>query len=622
MVDGPRFLSAPYEWLVAPYLTWLLGGIVALCVIAIVFDLATSTPPSGRGRLASLCLALLLLIVGRGWFPFDSWAATALVLSGLAVLVAHGAHFGWSATDVSEAAASRWWPGLLIIATAFALKCHQLDDWPPNLNTYSAMTGEEGLRALAGEWPERFFGVRAYPLAEGGKSPLHLPILWAAMKIFGGTVFSVRFAEVLASTALLAVFWVWLRGALPRPWAALALAVFAFSPWHLAQSRFGTFFSLSAALALSMLCLGERSARDGPRVWAAWVALGLCAGAIGWLYAPLQVLYAFFAVLLLAGALRPGRRLEPLAAVAGFAVVVGVQLVQSGPEAFMRSDFGQLATDTVIWRKTADDVVTREIQAPAVIADHFARNIDRWFREIFRDGTILVWYAPALAIGLLYALSDVLRGSTWVRGAYFLIGVLPPLLIFPLHRRSLVLWPLVYVAAVRFGRELVVAAAATRWPRWPRRLAAAAVAGIIVASSMHGLRLFAVANTAALVYPYFGPPHQYMMIDEAERLLPYYRLLFVNPATMKHTVAIGLYEPARATRRPQPYELIEIRQGERQLERFLRDNEKSCFIYLNDEEHTWVTDTLAAGLPAGRLIQRRRAPGEPALYSLYFVPAE
>jgi hypothetical protein len=205
---------------------------------------------------------------------------------------------------------------------------------------------------------------------------------------------------------------------------------------------------------------------------------------------------------------------------------------------------------------------------------------------------------------------------------YYLVGMLPPLLIFPLHRRSLIIWPLVYVAGVRFCREILCAAATARWQPWSRRVAAVAVGVFLAASSLHGLRQFAVSNPAGLVFPYFGPPFRYRMIDEAKALLPYYHVLFVNPATIKHAIHIGMYEPARATNRTEPYEVVEIRQREQGLERLLRRGQQNCFLYLNDEQHRWVAETLMAALPNGRLIERRDRPGGPPLYSLYLVPAE
>jgi hypothetical protein len=541
-----------------------------------------------------------------------------LVIAAYGVLIAHAARFGWLTMEHHGSDNRTLWLGLVIILASLALKCVALESWPPNLNTYSAMTGEEAIKALGGKWPSPFFAIRNYPLAEGGQSPLHLPVLLASMKLFGVTVFAVRFAEVFGSTILLLVFWIWLRTALPGGWALAALTLFAFSPWHLAQSRFGTFYCSCAALSLALLWFGERT-RDASGTWKAWFWFGLCAAAIGWAYAPLQVLYAFFGFLVLAGFVDSARRWQPLIAIAVFAVVVALQLSQGGRQELMRSNFGQLATDTVIWRKDAAHTPTTTTQPPVVVADNFARNIKWWFEETFKEPNILIWWAPALGVGFLYALYDLLRAG-WIRGLYYLVGMLPPLLIFPLHRRTLIIWPLVYVAGVRFCRDLVGAAAGCRGQPWTRRITTAAIVVTLLFTSLHGLQLYAAGNPAGLVYPYFGPPDQYLMIAAAKRLIPNYHLLFVNPGMMKHVLSIGLHEPALATQRPNPYEMLVIAKPEDGLANRLRPGRKNCFIYLNDEQHGWVTPSLLEELPGGKLVEHRNSPGAPVIYSLYFYP--
>ncbi len=615
------FFAVPYEWVVAPLLPAALWILAALCLLAIVIDLI-STTGEARGRLAGLCGIVLLVIVGRGWFAFDSWASTGFMLAAAAALMAYVTRFGCRPAVVADGTRCPLWLGFAVIAVAFAVKCIALDSWPANLNTYSAMTGEEGLRAVEGQWPASPFAIRAYPLAEGGQSPLHLSILFASMKAFGVTVFAVRFAEVVGSTLLLLILWAWVRSILPGFWALSALTVFAFSPWHLMQSRFGTFYSLCTALSLALLWLAERT-RDGRgRTWPRWVALGVCAGLISWAYAPLQVLYPFFVVVVVAGFLRPRRRWEPLLGVMAFVLLSAFQLSQGGRDSLMRSNFGQLATDTVIWRKNTADLVLPEAQPLATVVDNFAHNAQLWFRDSFADVDILIWWAPALMVGFLYALRELWREPSWMRSAYFLIGMLPPLLIFPLHRRTLIIWPLVYVAGIRFCRDLVETAKESHVRPWMGRMTWLTVAVALVFTSLHGLRSYAVGNPATLVYPYFGPPHAYRMVDEAKSLVSTYDLLFVNAAIIGHVINISLYEPGRATGRQRAYEFVQIRQDLDYVSSVMRGGRKKCFVFLNDEQHTGVGQTLQRVLSGGKLVERRDDPNGPPLYSLYFFPSE
>jgi hypothetical protein len=109
------------------------------------------------------------------------------------------------------------------------------------------------------------------------------------------------------------------------------------------------------------------------------------------------------------------------------------------------------------------------------------------------------------------------------------------------------------------------------------------------------------------------------MIAEAKQLLPRYDLLFVNPDVIKHVINIGLYEPARATNRPNPYELVEGDRADDDLAKLRQPGRPTCFIYLNDEHHAGVTSKLLAELPGGRLVERRTASDAPPAYSLYLA---
>jgi hypothetical protein len=284
-----------------------------------------------------------------------------------------------------------------------------------------------------------------------------------------------------------------------------------------------------------------------------------------------------------------------------------------------RHDFGSLATDTSIWHKTADDVVSEEIQPLRTIVENLFRNASTWMRQTYEEETILAWYAPALSIGTLTAAVGLLRGRQWVTALYFLIGILPPLLIFPVDRRSLIAWPFVYVFGVVFVRQLVVSAdrISTR-AAW--RIASRAVAiGALIAFSLHGLHLFATTNSIVHAGTYFGPDHRTDMLDDAERLFPECHLYFVNlDDTALPVVHVRLYEPGRELERQWDYAFLTLEEGQTEIAD-LRPERPLCFLYLAEEGDDAIMHTLRDILPGGTLLRRVSSEEEGLLlYSVYF----
>jgi hypothetical protein len=616
-------LSDLYRYLIEPLVPWFLAACVLFAAACVVLDLTRATG-AGRGRVATLALVVLLILFARIGFAADSVAATGLVLSAHAVALFGLARWSWAASPPHERKAPLW-SGLAIIALSLAAKCVDLEGWPPDLNSYSAWTGYEGLRTLEGDWPRDLFRGREFCLMNGGFSPLMLPLLHVTMRIFGGTAFAVRFAEVAGSTALLIVLWLWLRERLRGGWGPVALAVFAFSPWHLAQSRMGTYFSISAAVAVALLWTGDRVARDPRAASSWWLGFGVCTALIGYAYAPVKVLYAFALLVFAAGA-RSRRRAggrgwwrAPFLAAAAVVVMLAVQLwdVTRFGEMF-RYDFGHLATDTSIWHKTPDDRVTRERQPPAVITENFFRNAGEWTRQVYAERNILRWYAPALTLAALAAVITLVRGLEWVLPVYFMIGLLPPLITYPLERRSLIAWPLAYVFGVVFARELARGTAGLLASRWWRATCHTAVAAGLVASSLHGLHVFATTNSVVLDWPYFGPDHQGVMFDEAERLLAAHHLVFVNlDNPLVPVVEVKLFEPARRLGRLTSWDYIDLEEDAEDLPELPRD-ERLCFLYLVEDGRDDIMQTVRRLLPGGTLI-RRFADDAELMFSMYVV---
>lgn len=616
-------LSAPYDTFVVTLLPWWLAAALLLAAVIVAVDLRRSHA-ADRGR-ATILVLVSLGVLSERLFP-DTPTATALAIAAhaLALLALLRWRWAWAATNEALLPA---WKGWIVVAASLGLKCLALDTWPPDLNAYAAWAGSDGLRALDGDWPEGFLRGKAFCLMTGGMSPLMLPVVYATMSWFGGNAFAVRFAEVLGSTLLLVCLWMWVRTRIRGYWGLLALAVFAFSPWHLAQARMGTFVSVSAALAIALLWCADRLSAE-PRARAVWWAgFGLCCGLIGYAYTPLKVLYGF-AVLVLAQATlwrrcsgEAGWWRAPLLALAFWFGLLAVQIgdLRQLDEMF-RYDFGELATDTSIWHKTAGGEVTPQLQPPAVIAANLLANAREWVATVYSEPDILVWYAPALTLGAVAALAGLLHDHTRVVSLYFLFGLLPPLLIHPLERRGLIAWPLVYVIGVVLARELSRRGAGLLPQRWWQLAVHGTVLSGLLLASLHGLHLYATTNSVVRTWPYFGPCHQRALWQEAERLLATHHLVFVNLEEDLHPVVeMYLHEPAQRLGRVRPWEIIEIDAEQAELP-VLRGEGPLAFLVLVDTDAgagDAILSRIQSMLPGGQLT--RRLDGEEHLYSLYTV---
>ncbi len=590
----------------SPAVPPLLAGALALLLVCLLAALVGAASDRRRLGEAALIAAAAIFLVADWQFAADGRFA----LYGLVPLVIGLAATPQLGRGESPSPPASWWWAALVVAVATAVKLVDLAGFPDHLNAYSAETGWWGILTLEGVWPDGFWRGQEYDLVNGGRSPLHLPLTWIAVRVFGGTVSAVRFAEVLASTVLLVVFFGWLRDRLHGLWSVAALATFAFSPWHLAQSRMGTFFSASVALGLALLWAADRVDRAERSGRAAspltWATFGLLAGLIGYAYAPLKVLYLFFAIVWLRATAAAWRRGEsgwwrgPLLSLALAGGVLAVQLgVPPRFEDMFRRDFGPLATDNSVWHKTLHDQVTAETQPLTVVAGNVWRNLAEWWTRTWAENRILAWYPTALTIGVFLAVRMLWRAETWVPACYFLIGVIPPLMIFPVQRRTLVLWPLVYVVGVLAGRELASICAGLIDRRWWRATIRAAFVAFWVIASVHGLKVYARTNSIVGIGSYFGPDYHLDMLAEAERLLPSCRVYFVNATFEDQMVAsVHLYEPARRVGEGKHFGFIEFSEGDGEPG-VLRDR-PLCFLLLSRDEEDSVASLEATMRSLGR----------------------
>jgi hypothetical protein len=224
---------------------------------------------------------------------------------------------------------------------------------------------------------------------------------------------------------------------------------------------------------------------------------------------------------------------------------------------------------------------------------------------------------------MLAAAVALLHGREWVTALYFLIGALPPLLIFPVDRRSLIAWPFVYVAGVVFARQLVAAADRLSARGWWRIGCRVVTVGALVAFSVHGLYLFATTNSIVRAGTYFGPDHRVHMLDEAERMFPECHLYFVNlDSAAVPVVHVRLYELGRELERPWEYSFLTLEEGQTEIVDLSPDR-PLCFFYLAQHGSDGIMRTLREILPGGTLMRRvSEKEAGTVLYSVYIYGNE
>jgi 4-amino-4-deoxy-L-arabinose transferase-like glycosyltransferase len=151
---------------------------------------------------------------------------------------------------------------VLIVIAAF-LRFHDLPNNPPGLHGDEAISGLEGRRILAEGW------IGPYsPHALGQPTgPLYLTAL--SLRLFGESIFAVRFMSALLGVLTVVALYVVLRRAIDTPTALVGAGFLAVMGWHLHFSRIG--FPLAAWPLVVVLTIGaaqEAARRSDPRWWA------------------------------------------------------------------------------------------------------------------------------------------------------------------------------------------------------------------------------------------------------------------------------------------------------------------------------------------------------------------
>ncbi len=613
-----------------PWIHHLIPWLVGLSIALVCIDLyLPSNINKKKGRLTLILLPVNALLIQNQWLPDNHFAHIPLILFAAAALLVYGIVFRNTLRD--EWIIFRETPpvrtGLLIILIITAVKLIELEAWPAFLNEYAGNTGIWGLGAIEGNWPNYPFQGRGFDLRGGGQSPLMLPIMWLTMLRFGVNVWSVRFSEVIGSTILLLVLWLWLRKNLPDKWSLVALTVFGLSPWHLAQSRMGTFFSISAAVSIGLLFTADRLYRTKQfsKAIGWWILFGFLTGCIGWSYAPMKVLYLFFLyVVIIVPILK--RKTHPkawtgaLCAMGVFGILFALQFQGlQKPGHMFQSSFGGLATDNPVWRKTVDDQVTNTTQPVSVIAKNLQRNLIQWLQVTFSENDILRFYPGALVLSSVIMLLFIILRWNPILPAYFICGILPPLLIFPLHRRSLIIWPLVYVTAVVLFREIAIAGNLTGTASRIRKILSVTVIICIALIMLHGFHIWISTWSIVKDHSYFGPPRRLESMHFAEKIAEHHTVVFVNAWVHKDVIKITLYEK-NIELGGDVIRFAHVNRGTQSLAQYLDHDRPTAFIWFDLDHQPWLSDHIRRLLPGGVLQQFRNPDNRrEILYSVYTV---
>ena len=622
------WLSAPYSHLIAPALPLLLSLLASFLVLCLLVSLWRSEDSATGVATPAYIVAALLALIARWGFAGDSSTAAVIVAVAVVALL-FGFLFDRPRSEFAEGAFATPWHGWMIIAAATVVKCFRLAEWPAHLNAYSAETAWVGIEATLGVWPDELFGTKAVDLVNGGVSPLHLPLMWLSAQVFGGNVFSARFAEVIGSTLLLILFWAWLRRHARGVWSLVALAVFAFSPWHIAQSRMGTFQSISSAVAIGMLWVGEKLVRGERRLgW--WALFGTGAGLIGYCYAPVKIVYVLFAFVLVRVTWRARREtsmgwwIRPLVSVAVFLALLFSQIGgATNISVLLQQEYGPLATDTSVFHKTPDGEVTMQRQSLFVAARNVVHNVATAWHLSWIEPGILSWYAVAVAAVLVLAVPLLMTRARWLAPWCCLLGALPPLAVYPLSRRALVMSPLVYVGGVLLLRELVRHCSGLIDSRLWRHACGGLAALCLIASTLHGLHVYATTNSVVLTGTYFGPNHRLDMMQEARWRLATCRVWFANLTSEDQLVArVRLFEDVVRSGDDVRLRFIEL-SPEVDVGDLPRDQPLCVFVMHEAGDDLDALDRFAQQNPGGQMVRRVSGDGsaEP-MYNLYILPVE
>lgn len=177
------------------------------------------------------------------------------------------------APTMPRLAPGRWLEGtaiVAIVALAAAVRFYRLESLPYGIHGDEAIAGMEGARILREGW------IGPYsPEALGQPAgPLYLTAL--AVRLFGPTVFAVRFAPALLGVLAVAAVYLVARRSFGAVAALIAALLLATMNWHIHYARIG--FPLEAWPLSAILTAGALVEATRRGDWRWWACTGFLAG--------------------------------------------------------------------------------------------------------------------------------------------------------------------------------------------------------------------------------------------------------------------------------------------------------------------------------------------------------
>ncbi|HTP11139.1 MAG TPA: glycosyltransferase family 39 protein, partial [Anaerolineae bacterium] len=162
-----------------------------------------------------------------------------------------------------------WWPVLVLMLIAGALRFYELGAWPPGLYHDEAYNGLDALRVLAGDHP-------LYFAANNGREPFFIYLVSLSVGWLGRSVYAERFPAAVIGTLLIPATYFMARELFRRRVGLITAAITTITLWPIQLSLIGLRAgSLPLFIALS-IGLGVQAYRSR-RAWQ-WIITGIVYG--------------------------------------------------------------------------------------------------------------------------------------------------------------------------------------------------------------------------------------------------------------------------------------------------------------------------------------------------------